>query len=213
MRTRPGPGVGPNWLMPTPTQPNPGRPPHQPDVGLPGAPAPTIWHADAPQQPQTLSGQLARRVLDELTSHGDIVIDIVIDPALAHPATESGRHHHSLGGHDQLATLSRVAGYVDLVLLHWPRPPANPRFLLTGCRALLRPPGSLVVAVCVPAADRVAHLTALLAAAPPAPPSQSHTPTSHRTPRRQRCPPAGEGRPQPPQRHRPHSPRPDGQRF
>jgi hypothetical protein len=55
---------------------------------------------------------------------------------------------------------------VDLVLLRWPQSKAaNPRWLLTACRTLLRHgSGVLAVAVSVPAAYRIAHLSALTGA-------------------------------------------------
>jgi hypothetical protein len=162
--------------MSTPTGPNPN--PSRDQHGT--LPAPTVWHAPAHPEPRTLSAPLARQILDHLTQAGDIVVDVDDDAGFAAAAAESGRHHHSLGGLAQLMTMGRVAGRVDLVLLHWPQPSTNPRFLLAACRALQRPanrpttailrkaamsPGSLVIAVAVPAADRVATLSALTGAA------------------------------------------------
>jgi hypothetical protein len=164
--------------MTTPTEPNPN--PSRDQHGI--LPAPTVWHAPAPPEPHTLTAPLARQILNHLTQPGDIVVDVDNDGGFAAVATETGRRHHSLGGHAQLMTVGRVAGHVDLVLLHWPQPSANPRFLLAACRALLRPagrptaarpvlgnaaisPGSLVIAVAVPAADRIKTLSALTGAA------------------------------------------------
>jgi hypothetical protein len=154
--------------MATPLEPN--RP--SPDavdadaLAVPGGVRPAVWLADAPGT-HALSPQLARALLDEHTRHGDVVVDIDDDVAFAAAAAETGRRHHALGGGHRLAPLGDAAGYVDLVLLRWPQfQAANPRWLLVACRTLLRHgSGVLAVAVSVPAAHRISHLSALTGAA------------------------------------------------
>jgi hypothetical protein len=153
--------------MATPSEPT--RPGHDAtlaeQMAVPGGLRPEVWYAAAAERRGVLSPQLARRLLDAHTQTGDLVIDVDDDVAFAAAAAETDRRHHALGGDNQLATLGHAAGYVDLILLHWPRPQANPRWLLVACRALLRPNGRLVIAVAVPAAQRVPHLSALAGAA------------------------------------------------
>jgi hypothetical protein len=134
-------------------------------LAIPGGVRPVVWLA--PSAGDALSPRLARRLLHEYTHHGDLIVDVDDDVALAAAAAETGRRHHALGGTHRLAALGDAAGYVDLVLLRWPRPEAtNPRWLLTACRTLLRSDSTvLVVAVSVPAQHRIAHLTALTGAA------------------------------------------------
>jgi len=124
-----------------------------------------VWLADA-AAPDALSPQLARALLDEHTRRGDVVVDIDDNVAFA-AAAEAARRHHALGGGNRLAPLGDASGYVDLVLLRWPRSqPANPRWLLVACRTRLRHgSGLLAVAVSVPAAHRISHLSALTGAA------------------------------------------------
>jgi hypothetical protein len=134
-------------------------------LALPGVAPTVIWLA--PPSGDGMSPQLARTLLDTHTRRGDVVVDVDDDIALAAAAAETQRRHHALGGAQRLADLGDAAGYVDLVLLSWPRPqPANPRWLLVACRALLRTDsGALAVAVRVPARQRLAHLSALTGAA------------------------------------------------
>src|SRR6266508_1429649 len=154
--------------MATPLEPN--RP--SPDavdadaLAVPGGVRPVVWLADA-AAPDALSPQLARALLDEHTRRGDVVVDIDDDVAFAAAAAETGRRHHALGGGHRVAPLGEAAGYVDLVLLRWPQFRAtNPRWLLVACRTLLRhDSGLLAVAVSVPAAHRISHLSALTGAA------------------------------------------------
>src|SRR6266545_781180 len=154
--------------MATPLEPNrPGPDAVDADaLAVPGGVRPVVWLADA-AAPDALSPQLARALLDEHTRRGDVVVDIDDDVAFAAAAAEAARRHHALGGGHRLAPLGDAAGYVDLVLLRWPRSPAaNPRWLLVACRTLLRHgSGILAVAVSVPAAHRIAHLSALTGAA------------------------------------------------
>ncbi len=131
---------------------------------VPGGVPAVVWLA--PPTTGVLSPQLARMLLDEHTRRGDVVVDVDDDIALAAAAAETGRRHHTLGGGHRLAALGEAAGYVDLVLLSWPRPQAaNPRWLLVACRTLLRHDGVLAVAVRVPAPQRLSHLSALTGAA------------------------------------------------
>jgi hypothetical protein len=134
-------------------------------LAVPGGMRPRIWHLAAPGRSGVLSAQLAHRLLDTHTTPGGVVIDVDDDTAFAAASIGTGRRHHALGGDTRLAALGHVAGQVHLVLLHWPRPQANPRWLLVACRALLHPDGRLVVAVAVPAAYRAPHLSALSGAA------------------------------------------------
>jgi hypothetical protein len=60
-----------------------------------------------------------------------------------------------------LATLGHAAGYIDLILLRWPSPPVQPRWLLRACRALLHTSGHLVVAVSADPSQRIATLSAI----------------------------------------------------
>jgi len=152
--------------MAAPLEPNRPSPDAVDALAVPGGVRPVVWLADA-ATPRALSPQLARALLDEHTRRGDVVIDIDDDVAFAAAAAETGRRHHALGGGHRLAPLGEDAGYVDLVLLRWPQPhAANPRWLLVACRTLLRHgSGVLAVAVSVPAAHRVSHLSALTGAA------------------------------------------------
>ncbi len=132
---------------------------------IPGGGPAVVWLA--PPTTGTLSPQLARLLLDEYTRRGDVVVDIDDDIAMAAATAETGRRHHALGGGHRVAGMGQAAGYVDLVLLSWPRPKAtNPRWLLVACRTLLRHnTGVLVIAVRVPAPQRLSHLSALTGAA------------------------------------------------
>jgi hypothetical protein len=132
---------------------------------VPGGVPAVVWLA--PPTTGVLSPQLARMLLDEHTRRGDIVVDVDDDIAMAAAAAEAGRRHHALGGGHRLAALGDAAGYVNLILLSWPRPQAaNPRWLLVACRTLLRHDnGVLVVTVRVPALQRLSHLSALTGAA------------------------------------------------
>ena len=152
--------------MATPLEPNRPSPDAVDALAVPGGVRPVVWLADAAAR-QALSPQLARALLDEHTRRGDVVVDIDDDVAFAAAAAETGRRHHALGGGHRLAPLGDAAGYVDLVLLRWPQPQAvNPRWLLVACRTLLRHgSGVLAVAVSVPAAHRISHLSALTGAA------------------------------------------------
>ena len=129
-----------------------------------GVPA-VVWHA-APG-PEALSPQLAKALLRQHTRRGDVVVDVNDDVAFAAAAAETARRHHALGGGHRLAALGDAAGYVDLVLLHWPRPaPGQPPLATRGLpnpaaprhrrprRRRQRPP-----------AQRISHLTALTGAA------------------------------------------------
>src|SRR6266511_3779672 len=156
--------------MATPLEPN--RP--SPDavdadaLAVPGGVRPVVWRVDA-AAPHALSPQLARALLYEHTRRGDVVVDIDDDVAFAAAAAETARRHHALGGGHRLAPIGDAAGYVDLVLLRWPRTQAaNPRWLLVACRTLLRHgSGVLAVAISVPAVHRTSHLSALTGAAAP----------------------------------------------
>jgi hypothetical protein len=153
--------------MTTPNEPTrPTRDAAEADLlALPGGVRPDVWRAALPRT-GVLSQRLARLLLDEQTRRGDFVIDVDDDVPFAAAAAETGRRHYALGGHTRLAALGDAAGCADLVLLHWPRPHVNPRWLLAACRALLRDgSGVLVVAVTVPAAQRTTHLSALTGAA------------------------------------------------
>jgi hypothetical protein len=153
--------------MTTPNEPTrPTRDAAEADLlALPGGVRPDVWRAALPRT-GVLSQRLARLLLDEQTRRGDFVIDVDDDVPFAAAAAETGRRHYALGGHTRLAALGDAAGCADLVLLHWPRPHVNPRWLLAACRALLRDgSGVLVVAVTVPAAQRTSHLSALTGAA------------------------------------------------
>src|SRR6266568_5235884 len=114
-----------------PTRPSPDDDLTGDVLATPGGVPAVVWHA-APG-PEALSPQLARALLDEHTRRGDVVLDVDDDVAFAAAAAETARRHHALGGGHRLAALGDAAGYVDLVLLHWPRPqPANPRWLLVA---------------------------------------------------------------------------------
>jgi hypothetical protein len=147
--------------------------PHHPEhneqladrLAIPGDVRPSVWRATPPRQPGCLSHEVAWLLLDEHTRAGDVVVDVDDDAAFAATAAATGRRHHALGGDIHLATLGHAAGYIDLILLHWPRPAVNPHWLLLACRSLLRGAGHLVIAVSVDPAHRVAQLSALGGAA------------------------------------------------
>jgi hypothetical protein len=147
--------------------------PHHPEhderlanrLAIPGDVRPTLWRTPPPQQPGCLSDEIARHLLDDHTRSGDIVVDVDDDTAFAATAAAIGRRHHALGGDNHLATLGHAAGYIDLILVHWPRPAVNPHWLLLACRALLSTGGHLVVAASVEPSHRVAQLSALGGAA------------------------------------------------
>lgn len=144
---------------------------HEPDeqfadrLAVPGDIRPTVWRTAPPQQPGWLSHEVAELLLDDHTQAGDIVVDVDDDAAFAATAAATGRRHHTLGGDVHLATLGHAAGYIDLILLHWPRPAVNPHWLLLACRSLLSTTGHLVVAVSAGPLQRVAQLSALSGAA------------------------------------------------
>jgi len=131
---------------------------------IPGDRRPSLCRVPAARD-GNLSPELAQLILDTHTSVGDVVLDIDDDVAFAAAAARAGRRHHALGGVAHLATIGHAAGYIDMILLHWPRPAVNPRWLFLSCRALLRSAGCLVVAVSVEPQHRVSHLRALSGAA------------------------------------------------
>jgi hypothetical protein len=142
------------------------RPPSDPRPTSPPAIARlTIWHTPTPDQPGCLSADLARRLLHDHTQTGHVVIDLDDDPTLSDVAAATGRGHRALAGHTHPGAVARHTGHADLVLLHWPRPAANPRHLLQTAHALLKATGLLAIAVHVPASKRTAHLIALTGAA------------------------------------------------
>jgi hypothetical protein len=122
----------------------------------------TVWHTPPPDQPGALMVELARRLVNDHTQPGQVVIDLDDDPVLAGVAAATGRVHHKA---PQSADISSTAGRADLVLVRWPRPAANPQHLLQTARDLLRASGYLAIAVQVPAQQRAAHLSALTGAA------------------------------------------------
>jgi hypothetical protein len=150
------------------TDPHDKRPHPHDDVAaqlaIPGDRRPSMTRVAATSD-GNLSPQLARLVLDTHTSVGDVALDIDDDVAFAAAAAQAGRRHHALGGTQHLATMGHAAGYIDLILLHWPRPAANPRLLLIACRSLLRNAGVLVIAASTERLDRISHLSALSGAA------------------------------------------------
>jgi hypothetical protein len=154
--------------MVIPNEP-PGRPRHVGTTNrfrVPGGLEPTIWHvASPPSAPGELAPELASRLLDAYTRPGDLAIDVDKDVAVAAAAAVTGRHYAALGGETRLAALSRRAGTADLVVMRWPRPQANPRWLLVACRSLLRTDGRLAIAVTVDVHQRAPHLSALIGAA------------------------------------------------
>jgi hypothetical protein len=132
---------------------------------IPGDRQPTLCRVAATVD-GSLPPPLARLLLDTHTSVGDVAVDIDDDIAFAAAAAVSGRRHHALAGDGHLATLGHAAGYIDLILLHWPRPAVNPRLLLLACRALLRNAGRLAVAATVTEpSQRINQLSALSGAA------------------------------------------------
>jgi hypothetical protein len=134
-------------------------------LAVPGDVRPTVWSTAPPRQPGCLSNEMAGLLLDDHTQAGDIVVDVDDDAAFAATAAATGRRHHALGGDIHLATLGHAAGYIDLILLHWPRPAVNPHWLLLACQSLLSTAGRLVIAVSVDPLHRVAQLSALGGAA------------------------------------------------
>lgn len=116
------------------------------------------------QRPGSLPVELAQLLLTRYTRAGDIVVDLDDDVALAAEAAASGRRHYAAGDRSP-AGVADAAGCAQLVLLGWPRPPTDPRLLLTACRDLLDPSGRLAIAVRVRPPMRTAHLVALVGAA------------------------------------------------
>ena len=133
-------------------------------LAIPGDRRPSICHVAATSD-GNLSPQLARLILDAHTRVGDVALDIDDDVAFAAAAAQAGRRHHALGGTQHLATMGHAAGYIDLILLHWPRLAVNSRLLLLACRALLRDAGVLAVAASVESDQRISQLSALSGAA------------------------------------------------
>jgi hypothetical protein len=131
---------------------------------IPGEDSPTVWITQPPVEVGSLPRQVANLLLNAFTQFGDLVVDLDDDEAFATIAAEMGRRHHALGG-DHLASIGRSTGYIDLVLVHWPRPAVNPRWLLRACRTLLSPRGVVVVAASLDRHQRTAHLSALGGAA------------------------------------------------
>lgn len=116
------------------------------------------------QRPGRLPVELAQLLLTRYTQAGDIVVDLDDDTALAAEAATSGRRHYATGDRSP-AGVADAAGCAQLVLLGWPRPPTDPRLLLTACRDLLAPSGRLAIAVRIGPPMRAAHLVALVGAA------------------------------------------------
>jgi hypothetical protein len=133
-------------------------------LAIPGDPRP--WLVWAPVHPGGgLSLELARIVLDAYTVTGDVVIDVDDDVSFAAVAARTGRRHHALAGASRIGALGHAAGYIDMILLRWPRPAAHPHWLLRACRALLHTSGHLVVAVTADPSQRIATLSAITGAA------------------------------------------------
>lgn len=116
------------------------------------------------QRPGCLPVELAQLLLTSFTRAGDIVVDLDDDATLALEAARSGRRRHAAGDRGP-AGVHDAAGHAQLVLLGWPRPPTDPRVLLSACVDLLAPSGHLAIAVRVDSATRAAHLLALVGAA------------------------------------------------
>lgn len=140
---------------------------HRPDeqTAASGGVPPVVWHLPSGVPPNCLSPQAAGLLLGTHSQPGDVVLDIDDDVAFAAAAAAAGRRHHALAGAQHLADIGRAGGYLDLILLHWPRPSINPRWLLEQCRSLLRPTGCLVIAAHLNPNQRAAHLSALDGAA------------------------------------------------
>ena len=139
----------------------PSEPGEQPAASFVGARHPIVWHTPSGAQPGSLSPELARLLLDSFTQAGALVVDVDDDIAFAATAAATGRRHHAVGGHAALPSIGDASGYIDLILLHWPRAAGNPLLLLEACRALLRTTGRLIIAVHVESGQRPAHLAAL----------------------------------------------------
>jgi hypothetical protein len=116
------------------------------------------------QRPGSLPVELAQLLLTQYTRAGDIVVDLDDNVALAAEAAASGRRNYAARERSP-ANVSDAVGCAQLVLLGWPRPPTDPRLLLTACRDLLGPSGCLAIAVRVEPPMRTAHLVALVGAA------------------------------------------------
>jgi hypothetical protein len=132
-------------------------------LAIPGYGRPTVTRTVATSD-GNLSAQLARMILDTHTSLGDVVLDIDNDSVFAAVAARSRRRHHALDGAQHMATMGHVAGYIDMILLHWPRSTINPRLLLIACRSLLATSGALVIVACAEPGARIRHLSALVGA-------------------------------------------------
>ena len=143
-------------------------PPHRDDdagaLAIPGDRRPWLVYAPAVAG-DDLSPQLAQLILDAYTTTSDVVIDVDDDKTFAAAATQTGRRHHALAGLTGLTTLDHAAGYIDLMLLHWPQPSVDLHDMFFTCRTLLRHAGRLVVAVNVDQQHRIANLSALSGAA------------------------------------------------
>jgi hypothetical protein len=133
-------------------------------LAIPGDRRPSMCRVAATND-GNLSPQLARLILDTHTNVGDVALDIDDDVAFAAAAAQAGRRHHALGGAQHLATMGHAAGYIDMILLHWPRPAVNPRLPLIACRSLLHNAGVLVIAASTEREHRISHLSALSGAA------------------------------------------------
>jgi hypothetical protein len=125
----------------------------------------TVWHTPPPDQPGSLTIELAQRLLDDHTQAGHVVIDLDDDPTLPGVAAATRRGLHVLTSHTDPRVIARRTARADLLLLRWPRPATNPRHLLQTARTLLKPTGLLAIVIHVPAPKRTAHLVALTGAA------------------------------------------------
>jgi hypothetical protein len=125
----------------------------------------TVWPIPSPDQAGSLTIEQARRLLDDHTQPGQIVIDLDHDPVLPDVAAATGRIHHALDGHTDPDVITRHTAHADLFLLRWPRPPTNPQHLLQTARTLLKDTGLLAIVTHLPTSKRTAHLTALTGAA------------------------------------------------
>jgi hypothetical protein len=137
-------------------------PPSGPRPTSPAVTRLTVWHTAPRYESGSLTGDLVRRLLNDHTQPGHVVIDLDDDPTVPGVATATGRVHRMA---PQPADVSRQAGEADLVLVRWPRPAANPQHLLQVARDLLRDAGYLAIAVQVLPWQRTAHLSALTGAA------------------------------------------------
>ena len=127
------------------TEPHPTPAPHPIGDLVPGdPPVPiTVWHVPTPPGTDTMSQQLALRIVHNYTRPTDLIIALTDGPQMASAITSAGRRKHPLYPRS-LASIPHVAA---AIVTGWPAGDRNPERFFARCATQLRPGGCLIVVV------------------------------------------------------------------